>query len=271
MGDINDDKDTLGMMEHEYRFCNQLVFIEENFDAGLGGTMWDGSACLANYIEYLWTADPAFFKGKRILELGAGCSLPGLLCSRLDPERVILSDIPDAMEMINENISRNKEIMAKDAAQQRNLENTFALVLEWTSEKDMKSCIELNDGKPLDIILASDCVYDIRAVEPFLHALRVLATEHTLVFFGHPKARNKEASDIFWASIVEDFLVEKVSADMFNKGKGFKQPHEGVFVLRKKKQEHFVTVGERFQKNHAERGNLLAYLEGLFDGCCGLR
>ena len=39
------------MFELNFKFCNKEVIITEDFDAGLGGTIFDGSACLANFIE----------------------------------------------------------------------------------------------------------------------------------------------------------------------------------------------------------------------------
>ena len=79
-----------------YHFaCKVAVVGDRNvgkttlLDAGLGGTLFDGSLCLSRYLEFrhaqstgdnevdgaALSATPGFLAGKSVVELGAGCGL----------------------------------------------------------------------------------------------------------------------------------------------------------------------------------------------------
>lgn len=53
--------------------------------------MWNGSRWLCNYIDQ----HPSEFKGKTILELGAGAALPSIMAVLADAQVVISTDYPD--------------------------------------------------------------------------------------------------------------------------------------------------------------------------------
>ncbi|KAK3237892.1 hypothetical protein CYMTET_52061 [Cymbomonas tetramitiformis] len=55
---------------------------------GLGWRVWRSSAVLACHLA----ENPSLVLGKRVLELGAGCGLPGILASRLGAAEVTISD-----------------------------------------------------------------------------------------------------------------------------------------------------------------------------------
>eukprot|EP01027_Heterolobosea_sp_BB2_P018646 GEZU01026233.1.p1 GENE.GEZU01026233.1~~GEZU01026233.1.p1 ORF type:complete len:280 (-),score=17.43 GEZU01026233.1:55-894(-) len=62
----------------------QIQIIHKDF----GLYVWPSALCLA---QYIWKYRD-FFKGRSILELGAGTSLPGLLCAKIGAKWVYLSD-----------------------------------------------------------------------------------------------------------------------------------------------------------------------------------
>ena len=60
--------------------------------AGFGQTgqvVWNAGALLA---EHMATRLPTFFAGKRVLELGCGTGLPGIVAARLGASRLVLTD-----------------------------------------------------------------------------------------------------------------------------------------------------------------------------------
>ena len=52
--------------------------VAEDINVGPGGRVWDGAQILAGFLA---TNAGTLVRGKRILELGAGTGLPGLVCA----------------------------------------------------------------------------------------------------------------------------------------------------------------------------------------------
>ncbi|KAH9254157.1 hypothetical protein BASA81_007746 [Batrachochytrium salamandrivorans] len=84
-------EDFQSIWDHSYELLDgQIkVLVHEDLDAGLGGTLFDGSVALSAYMEYLVkNHSREYFNGTTVLELGAGCGFPGLfavkwICKRL--------------------------------------------------------------------------------------------------------------------------------------------------------------------------------------------
>lgn len=86
---------------------------------GLGGEIWSSSYILARYLE-----QNVDLRGKRVLELGAGCGLVGLTCAARGASFVMLTDeFPDLLE-VNAELNRplletpslsNPRILCKEA------------------------------------------------------------------------------------------------------------------------------------------------------------
>lgn len=60
---------------------------------------------LAKYLERAFTHQ---FMGRTVLELGAGTGLVGIVASVLGAGRVILTDLPYALDNARENVERNR-------------------------------------------------------------------------------------------------------------------------------------------------------------------
>mmetsp|Transcript_13928 Transcript_13928/g.18214 ORF Transcript_13928/g.18214 Transcript_13928/m.18214 type:complete len:258 (+) Transcript_13928:97-870(+) len=206
------------------KFCGVKILVHEDYDAGLGGTLFDGALCLCNYIEYLKTNENVSFKGKKVIELGAGCGLPGLLLASLGAA-VDITDIEQTVELIEENIENNEENIRLGEGK------AVARILDWFSEGDRAGF----DGD-YDFILAADTVYNIEVIRPYLETLKSLSNDHTKILFAHPAPREAKASAFFWSIVYDEFHVEKISTQKFVPGEsdGFQSPTNGVFVMRKK-------------------------------------
>lgn len=97
------------------------IFVNGVANSGLGTglTTWDGAVVLSKYLIKQHTDATArsqaptfdfeleFLKGKKVVELGAGTGLVGLSCAVLGAREVILTDLPYAVENLNDNVRRN--------------------------------------------------------------------------------------------------------------------------------------------------------------------
>ena len=160
--------------------------------------MFDGALCLCNYVEHLVEREQKQFKLSSVVELGAGCGLPGLLLAGLGA-RVVLTDIGDTVALLKENIDNNEALFERGCGE------ASAAVLDWTNKTDL-----VKFKPPYDYILAADTIYSDEAVVAFLETAHFLAGPETVVLFAHPAPRQPDASQLFWNKVDDFFHVEKV-------------------------------------------------------------
>lgn len=128
------------------------------FSTGLA--VWGGSELMAKYL----IQRPEIVQAKKVLELGAGAGLCGLVAHRLGARHTIITDGDvDVLENLRFNVQRNTSATT----------STTSVV---SQQSPNISCPQLIWGKNLDafaktfgkqdLILASDCVYMIPSLEP---------------------------------------------------------------------------------------------------------
>ena len=71
---------------------------------GLGGVVWNGAYKLCAYLE----DHPGLVRGKSVIELGAGCGLPGLFAATLGASSVVLTD--QITDLLEENVRANMSL-----------------------------------------------------------------------------------------------------------------------------------------------------------------
>eukprot|EP00978_Attheya_sp_CCMP212_P009236 scaffold21809_cov52-Attheya_sp.AAC.3 len=80
---------------------------------GTGLNVWDGAILLAKYLEarpnkVRTECNAIKVKGQRVLELGAGCGLVGIVAATLGAREVMLTDLPYALPLLTENVMANQ-------------------------------------------------------------------------------------------------------------------------------------------------------------------
>ncbi|XP_064408568.1 protein N-lysine methyltransferase METTL21A [Latimeria chalumnae] len=90
--------------ESSYRFCGQELRITQRFGANLGvaAPVWDAALNLCSYFENCCLS----FSGKKVIELGAGTGIVGILSVLLGGD-VTLTDLPHTLRHIKDNVSAN--------------------------------------------------------------------------------------------------------------------------------------------------------------------
>ena len=83
-----------------------LQRVDQTREGGICSTVWDSSIVMSKMFERWDEREPGCFKGKRVLELGAGCGLTGLVLGRLGAE-VSLTDLEPARELLHRNAVHN--------------------------------------------------------------------------------------------------------------------------------------------------------------------
>ncbi|EMD41005.1 hypothetical protein CERSUDRAFT_111574 [Gelatoporia subvermispora B] len=166
------------------------VVIKLSVDAspGCGGIAWPAGEVLSRYI-----ARRGSLKGKRIVELGSGTGLVGLVAGVLGA-RTCITDQAPLLEIMLRNVAMNA------------LESSVAVK-------------ELNWGEPLpsdisrpDIVLAADCVYFEPAFPLLVKTLaHLVADDSTEVLFCYKKRR--KADKRFFTLLKKEFSWSEVMDD----------------------------------------------------------
>ncbi|KAI9873775.1 MAG: hypothetical protein M1830_010616 [Pleopsidium flavum] len=189
--------------------------LQEDLAQGCGGQLWPAGMVLAKYILRHHRDS---FKGKTILELGAGGGLVGLAvalgCTVGRP--LYITDQKPMLALMRQNLALN------------NLQDTVvAEILDWGD------AVPPTLPKCPDVILAADCVY----FEPAFHLLQVTLFEligpETVCYFCFKKRRRadlqflKKARKMFEMREIEDDL----GSEEYSRENIFLYCHPAIVVL----------------------------------------
>ncbi|KAH7931371.1 hypothetical protein BV22DRAFT_999032 [Leucogyrophana mollusca] len=171
---------------------SQQVTVSLVVDAspGCGGVAWPAGEVLANYIA---TRGSNYIKGRKILELGSGTGLVGLVAGALGGE-VQITDQAPLLGIMRRNVDMNR------------LQASVAV-----SELNWGERLSSEISQP-DLILAADCVYFEPAFPLLVETLSALATcENTEILFCYKKRR--KADKRFFALLKKKFTWREVDDD----------------------------------------------------------
>jgi hypothetical protein len=135
---------------------------------GIGGDKWPAADLFCHFIlEDYWTSFfKRLFKDKRIIELGSGNAMAGLLIDRLyDPKEIVISDMESHMDHIKHNIGLNEDLL-----------RCKGITFDW--------CKPPTDIGKFDIVLAFECVYNEDLYAPLINALKISCHKASIVFLG---------------------------------------------------------------------------------------
>ena len=184
---IDDEISNNFVDEDDERFVNiQIRGYKTDADEvwqSTGLTLWRASDYLARYqMENLH-----LFHNKRILELGAGLGLNGILAWRSTASTVSSSDNThvcitdgdsDALVHLRENVKRN--IKVDDDNEIINKVSCHQLI--WGQESSETFLAQVANKQKFDVIIASDIIYSTVIVEPLWETIKTLLKDKDGVF-----------------------------------------------------------------------------------------
>ena len=159
-----------------------------------GLTLWRASHYLCDYqVEHF-----QMFQNKRVLELGAGLGLNGILAWRLSTAAVdevgnesdyvvekvgevcITDGDSDALVHLRENVGRNRP--SNDSDGTTNTSKVSCHQLIWGKESSEKFLSQIAHNQKYDVLLASDIIYSAVIVEPLWETVQTLLEKEGGVF-----------------------------------------------------------------------------------------
>lgn len=196
-----------------------------------GGSLWHASLVLCQYL----CDNPQIVASKSVLEVGCGCGLVGLLAKALGAELVVLTDLPQQLPVVQQNIELNHPPISTDASaftvrgdNDRRYSNRgiFCNQLEFgkallNTEGDYASRLDSStdcshyvdhDYQQFDVVLGSDIGYDLALHEPLLHTVKSSCKRSGRVLIAE-EIRWKDIHQWFLESMFKFFPASKQLED----------------------------------------------------------
>eukprot|EP01012_Entosiphon_sulcatum_P028294 TRINITY_DN3418_c0_g2_i1.p2 TRINITY_DN3418_c0_g2~~TRINITY_DN3418_c0_g2_i1.p2 ORF type:complete len:261 (-),score=24.08 TRINITY_DN3418_c0_g2_i1:7-789(-) len=173
---------------HDLRFTYTLddgrtVVINEDCTAEVGHRVWDTAVLMSKMFEEWGTP----WSGKKILELGSGTGLLGIVLAQLGA-RVTLTDRRQVLDCLTDNVFRNTDGTA-DGWRQVSASSGAARVLELNWDA---FCPDEWEG-PWDLIVGADLAVLRQHIPSLVSALRAL-TGKTKAIMGNVVGRDGDTA-----------------------------------------------------------------------------
>ena len=194
-------------------YKEKQLTITQNYIGDVGCVVSDAALVLARFLENKHFPDK-YWTSKKVLELGSGTGLVGLIAGCLG-EEVMLTDLKELVPLLKENIERNKESVEGTAVSR-------TLIWGETSGLDIP-----------DVILMSDLVYYSEALDPLCETLTELTNEHSLALLCYEErdtGNKKELEERFFSFLKKRFEISEISFDILDEFYRSQDIH--VFTLR---------------------------------------
>ncbi|KAG8452572.1 hypothetical protein GDO86_004383 [Hymenochirus boettgeri] len=175
--------------ESRYEFCGRELCITQHYGANLGvaAPVWDAALFLCGYIE----EKKLDFEGKKVIELGAGTGVVGILVSLIGGQ-VTLTDLPHALPQIQKNVSAN--------ISSSHLPDVCALSWGFDQERFPQN---------YDFIIGADIVYLKETYPLLIQTLQHLCGSHTVILLSSKMRQEHGTVDFF-----EDILPQYFTAEL---------------------------------------------------------
>ncbi|KAI3523383.1 hypothetical protein L1887_01455 [Cichorium endivia] len=160
----------------------QLQFSQDPNSKHLGTTVWDASMVLVKYLEKNCRKGrfcPSKLKGKRVIELGAGCGVAGFGMALLGCD-VVSTDEVEVLPLLMRNVERNTSRIMQMNPDSDSIGSITAAELSWGNKDHIKAI-----DPPFDYIIGTDVVYAEHLLEPLLQTMLALSGPKTTILIGY--------------------------------------------------------------------------------------
>ncbi|KAG9491611.1 hypothetical protein GDO78_000235 [Eleutherodactylus coqui] len=182
--------------ESGYSFCGRQLHITQHFGANLGvaAPVWEAALYLCTYFE----EQKLNFKGKKVIELGAGTGIVGILVSLLGGH-VTMTDLPHALPQIRKNVSVNVPLDPIPRV----------CALSWGID-------QVHFPQDYDFVLGADIVYLKETYELLIQTLLHLCGPRTTILLSSKMRKEHGTTDFFQNILPQYFDIEIVKRDVEN-------------------------------------------------------
>ena len=146
-------------------------------DDTTGYGIWSASLVLAQWLVSSSSSSVMDWQDKRVLELGSGLGLCGILAHRLGAAQVIMTDgDTDVLRQLRSNLPLNDIII------QEHEEQLSCHQLLWGQSSSQAFLQHYCANQPVDLILASDVIYTPVVIRPLWQTVQTLLRKQRGIF-----------------------------------------------------------------------------------------
>ncbi|XP_047308203.1 protein N-lysine methyltransferase METTL21D isoform X2 [Impatiens glandulifera] len=159
---------------------HQLHFSQDPNSKHLGTTVWDASMVLVKFLEKnsrKGRFSASKLKGKRVIELGAGCGVAGFGMAMLGCD-VVSTDQAEVLPLLMRNAERNSSRVTQ--VNPDNFGSIEVAELDWGNMDHVRAVCP-----PFDFVIGTDVVYSENLLEPLLHTILSLSGPKTTILLGY--------------------------------------------------------------------------------------
>ncbi|KAK8973182.1 hypothetical protein V6N11_049529 [Hibiscus sabdariffa] len=191
---------------------HQLQFAQDPNSKHLGTTVWDTSMVFAKFLEKNCRKGrfcPSKLKGKRVIELGAGCGVAGFGMALLGCE-VVSTDQIEVVPLLRRNVERNTSRIMQMNSNSDSFGSIKVAELDWGNEDHIKAV-----APPFDYVIGTDVVYAEHLVEPLLQTIIALSGPKTTIMLGHEIRSTSVHEQMLqtWKNFFDVKIVPKAKMD----------------------------------------------------------
>ncbi|KAK7262857.1 hypothetical protein RJT34_30438 [Clitoria ternatea] len=207
---------------HILRSIQSTVIIRQLPTEGLSFQLWPAATTLVSLLDRLRVDPPnsplftVLSDGPlRILELGSGTGIVGIVAAATLGANVTVTDLPHVVPNLRFNAEANRNVVGSSGGA------VTVAPLRWGHADDVEAI-----GRDFDVIMASDVVYHDHLYEPLLETLRLMMEGKKMVFvMAHMRRWKKES--VFFKKAKKHFNVDVLYTDTPSNGS-----RVGVIVYR---------------------------------------
>uniref|UniRef100_A0A3Q2P343 EEF1A lysine methyltransferase 3 n=1 Tax=Fundulus heteroclitus TaxID=8078 RepID=A0A3Q2P343_FUNHE len=183
--------------ETAYRLMGEELRITQLFGANLGvaAPVWEAALHLCRFLE----DQSVELRGRRIIELGAGTGVLGILAARRGAE-VTLTDLPLALPQLQANVSANAPPDGWPSAP------PAVLPLRWGQD-------HLGFPADWDVVLCADIVYLPETYPLLAETLAHLCQNGAVAYLSSKMRREHQTQSFYEEHLASGFDVELVHRD----------------------------------------------------------
>ncbi|KAI3450617.1 hypothetical protein Pfo_007282 [Paulownia fortunei] len=204
---------------------HQLHFSQDPNSKHLGTTVWDASMVFVKFLEKNCRKgrfSPSKLKGKRAIELGAGCGVAGFGMALLGCD-VISTDQTEVLPLLMRNVERNTSRILQMTPGSDSFGSIQVAELNWGDADHIRAV-----DPPFDFIIGTDVVYAEHLLEPLLQTILSLTGPRTTILLGY-ELRSTNVHDRMLDLWKRNFEVKSVpKAKMHNE---YQHPSIQLFMM----------------------------------------
>jgi predicted nicotinamide N-methyase len=190
--------------------------------------IWDAALVLIAHLESYFPRE--FWRGKHVLELGAGCGTVSIALSKCNQTMwICMTDQEPLLDLMEKNKQQNSSSVVE-------FNFLSADSLAWPESghlEPMEAWLRCHEYAPFDIVLMSDCVYpDRREWVKLRDAMLAIANvnKNTLFIMSHELRSHEDRQ--FFVEIEDEFVLSRIP--MEDIPLAYRSDDIAVFHMRKK-------------------------------------